>query len=313
MKRRSIFMLLIGVVGAVSVRSGAAVMPHQLPKTFRDCRACSEMVTIPAGTFVMGSPESDRDSDPMERPVVKVTIRSFALGRFPVTRGEYAAFVRDTRRSVDKGCSWTARAKDQPDASSSWEDTGFPQSRRSPAVCVTWSDVNAYIQWLRKKTGKPYRLPSEAEWEYAARAGSVTAFPWGNKASHDFANYGSEDWGPLASGRDRWLYTSPVGSFPPNRFGLFDMHGNVLEYVADCFSSDYTRLPRDGSPFLVSEKMSSNPIKELNGRDSCSMHMLRGGDWGDPGSMIRSAARNFGPPPPSERSGGVGFRVALSL
>lgn len=287
-------------------------------RVFRDCASCPQMVPIPAGSFVMGAPKSEDGSDDLERPQVRIAVRHFALGRFPVTLGEYAAFVAETRRRTVPGCSWTARATSDPDKVSTWKDTGFAQSDRSPVVCVAWEDVSAYIGWLREKTGKPYRLPSEAEWEYAARARSSTAYPWGDKASHNHANYGAEKWGQqylgtFVGGRDRWKYTSPVGSFPPNRFGVYDMHGNVLEYVADCFSSDYTRLPRDGSPFLTSETMTANPVKELNGRNSCSLHMLRAGDWGDPGFMIRSAARNFGPPPPSERSGGVGFRVALSL
>ena len=281
--------------------------------SFRDCSSCPEMVSIPGGSLVLGSPKTEPDRDQMEGPQVKVTIKPFALGRYLVTRAEYAAFARETKRPLVKGCSWTGRAKAEPDSVSTWQDTGFPQSDRSPVVCVTWDDVDAYVKWLRHKTGKPYRLPSEAEWEYAARAGSSTAFPWGDQGSHDFANYGAEKWGTLTAGRDRWEYTSPVGSFPPNNFGLYDMHGNVLEYVADCFSADYSRLPRDGAPFLISEVMRTNPIEELNGRDSCSLHMLRGGDWGDPSFMIRSASRNFGPPPPSERSGGVGFRVALSV
>jgi formylglycine-generating enzyme required for sulfatase activity len=270
------------------------------------------MVRVPAGSFIIGAPRSDPASDDLERPQTRVTIKAFWLGKYPVTRGEYAVFARATKRRPSPGCSWTGRAKSDPDKVSTWQDTGFPQSDRSPVVCVSWDDVNAYVAWLRTKTGKPYRLPSEAEWEYAARAGSTTAFPWGDAASHQKANYGSDDWGPLASGRDRWEYTSPVGSFPPNRFGLYDMHGNVLQYVQDCFSSDYSRIPRNGSPFRVSEKMRTNPIQELNGLDSCSLHMLRGGDWGDPGSMIRSSARNFQLPPATFRSGGVGFRVALT-
>ena len=312
MTRPDVRLVLIpGVSIALCFASSATARPTQ-SKTFRDCPSCPQMISIPSGSFVMGAPKSERESDEMERPQVRVTIKRFALGRYPVTRAEYAVFARDTKRAAKLGCSWTARAKSEPDKMSTWEDTGFPQSERSPVVCVTWDDVSAYIDWLRRKTGKLYRLPTEAEWEYAARAGSTTAFPWGSHASHDHANYGGEHWGTLASGRDRWKYTSPVGAFPPNRFGLYDMHGNVLEYVQDCFSSDYSRLPRDGSAFLVSETMTSNPVKELNGRDSCSLHMLRGGDWGDPGFMIRSASRNFGPPPPSARSGGVGFRVALS-
>lgn len=274
------------------------------------------MMPIPAGSFVIGAPKSDRDSDDMERPETPVKIKSFWLAKYPVTFGEYAYFARVTNRPVEKGCSWTARAQGDPDRVSTWQDTGFPQSKRSPVVCITWDDVNAYVAWIRAKTGKPYRLPSEAEWEYAARAGSTSGYPWGMKASHDYANYGAEKWGDqylgtFVGGRDRWRFTSPVGAFPPNHFGLYDMSGNVLQYVQDCFSSDYSRLPRDGSPFLVSEKMTTNPIKELNGLDSCSLHMLRGGDWGDPASMIRSSARNFQLPPDTFRSGGVGFRVAL--
>ena len=309
---RARLLLAATAVLTPAVCPAANARPPQ-PNVFRSCKACPEMIRIPAGSFVIGAPKSEPDSDPMERPQLHITIKAFALGRYPVTRGEYAAFVKETNRRTRLGCSWTARAKSEPDSVSTWEDTGFPQSARSPVICVTWDDVTAYLDWIRHKTGKPYRLPSEAEWEYAARAGSVTAFPWGPKASHQRANYGAEKWGPLVSGRDRWKFTSPVGSFPANRFGLYDMHGNVLQYVADCFSPDYARLPRDGSPFLVSEIMTANPVKELNGRDSCSLHMLRAGDWGDPGFMIRSASRNFGPPPPAERSGGVGFRVALSL
>lgn len=305
-------LLLIVAVSTIAGVSPADARSNRRTAV-RDCASCPQMIAIPSGSFIMGAAKSERDSDDMERPQTRVRIKAFRLGEYPVTRGQYAAFARATQRRPQKGCSWTGRAKSEPDDVSTWQDTGFPQSDRSPVVCLTWDDVTAYVQWLRAKTGKPYRLPSEAEWEYAARAGTTTAFPWGNAASHLHANYGSEKWGPLAIGRDRWEYTSPVGSFAPNRFGLYDMNGNVLEYVADCFSSDYSRLPRDGSPFRISEKMTTNPIKELNALDSCSLHMLRGGDWGDPGSMIRSSARNFQLPPPSFRSGGVGFRVALSL
>ena len=304
---------ILCLVGAsVFIAATPAHARARSTRLIRHCTSCPQMIPIPSGSFVMGAPKSDPRSDGTERPQTQVRVKAFWLGKYPVTRGEYAYFARTTNRPVDKGCSWTGRAKADADKVSTWQDTGFPQSDRSPVVCVTWDDVNAYIGWLRTKTGKPYRLPSEAEWEYAARAGSSTAYPWGGSASHQRANYGAEQWGPLVSGRDRWEYTSPVGAFPPNRFGLYDMHGNVLEYVQDCFSSNYQRLPRDASPFLVSEKMTTNPIDELNGLDSCSLHMLRGGDWGDPGAMIRSSARNFQLPPASYRSGGVGFRVALS-
>jgi sulfatase-modifying factor enzyme 1 len=112
-----------------------------------------------------------------------------------------------------------------------------------PVVCLTWSDAQDYVHWLSENTGKKYRLPSESEWEYAARAGSETAYPWGAGASHEYANYGADNWGGLASGRDKWVNTSPVDSFPPNAFGLHDMHGNVLQWLQDCFAPDYSALP----------------------------------------------------------------------
>ena len=122
--------------------------------------------------------------------------------------------------------------------------------------CVSWDDVQTYIQWLNTKTGKTYRLPSEAEWEYAARAGTKTKYWWGDKASHKYANYGSSCacainaescCGGLVSGRDQWVYTGPVASFPANAFGLHDMHGNVSEWVADVYHDNYKGAPSDGS------------------------------------------------------------------
>lgn len=293
--------------------AGATRPSGTAPSLFRDCRGCPEMVRVPAGEFVIGSPVSDLDSDPPERPQKRVHVAVFALGRYPVTRAEYAAFVAATGRKTEMGCAWTRRTKARPDPLASWRDTSFPQTPRHPIVCITWEDVSAYLVWLRAKTGKAYRLATESEWEYAARAGTSLRFPWGDAPSHDFANYGAEEFGTLVKGRDRWLYTSPVDAFSPNRFGIYDMNGNALEFVADCYSVDYSRLPTDGSAFLVSEQITASPIKSLVGRNSCSLHMLRGGDWGDPGRMVRSAYRNVGPAPYASRSTGVGFRVALSL
>lgn len=173
-----------------------------------------------------------------------------------------------------------------------------------PAVCVSWNDAQAYVAWLRKRTGKPYRLPSEAEWEYAARARAATAYPWGDTASRAYANYGAETCcSERADGADRWLYTSPVGSFPPNAFGLYDMVGNAWQWVQDCYAESYATAPLDGSAV--------DPA-------TCQFRVLRGGTWGDPPRLIRPAFRNWAPPPrwPSAweyRSGGVGFRVARSL
>lgn len=154
----------------------------------------------------MGSPKSEAGRFDDESPQRQVKIRSFGIGKYDVTRGQYAAFVTATYRPIAKGCLFAFSA------SPSWRDTGFPQTDEHPVVCVTWGDARAYASWLSKRTGKEYRLPTEAEWEYAARAGSTGSFPWGPKASHEYANYGGESaYTPLASGRDKWMYTSPVG------------------------------------------------------------------------------------------------------
>ncbi len=287
-------------------------------QTFRDCPECPEMVVIPAGSFVIGSPANEKDRSEYEGPRRQVGIRRFAASKFDVTRGEWAAFVSVTKRETPQGCTWTGRTKMETDPIGSWRNLGFAQDDTHPVVCVTWSDAQDYAHWLSQNTGKKYRLLSEAEWEYGARAGTNTAYPWGSAASHEYANYGADNWGGLALGRDRWVNTSPVGSFPPNAFGLYDMHGNVLQWVQDCFAPDYSALPTDGSAYErdLQLKMSGD-FASMNGTSSCAYRMLRGGDWGDLLMMIRSAARNWAPPPGTTlrdyRSGGVGFRVARAL
>jgi formylglycine-generating enzyme required for sulfatase activity len=288
-------------------------------KTFRDCQDCPEMVKIPAGSFMMGAPASEPGRDAIEGPQRPVSIRSFAAGKFDVTRGQWAAFVSATRRPTVEGCDYSGFEKKKEQATASWSHLGFEQDDTHPVVCVTFVDAQDYVQWLSAKTGKKYRLMSEAEWEYAARAGTSTTYPWGSSASHKNANYGKDACcSGLASGRDSWEYTSPVGSFPPNAFGLYDMHGNVLQAVQDCLATSYPDLPADGSAYEsdVALKMTGR-FADMTGQPSCSFKMLCGGDWGDPPAMIRSAFRNFTPPSGSTleqyRSAGVGFRIARNL
>ena len=294
----------------------AAAAP-QAGQSFRDCESCPDMVVVPAGTFMMGSAESESGRDPGEGPQRRVDIRRLAVGKFDVTRGQWAVFAASTQRPVATGCAWIGGASDgHLDSTGSWRSLHFPQDDTHPVVCVAWQDAQDYVTWLSQRTSHTYRLLSEAEWEYSARAGTITPFPWGASGSHENANYGAErccsGW---AYGRDQWVYTSPVGAFPPNAFGLYDMHGNVLQWVQDCLTS-YATAPRDGSPF-----QSDLPLKEpgpygedLKGTTACMYRMVRGGDWGDPPRMIRSAFRNYGPGPGATlktyRSGGVGFRVA---
>ena len=177
-----------------------------------------------------------------------VNIQEFAAGKFDITRGQWAVFVSDTNRPTNGGCSWSGlpSAPDgkpwDPHPDASWKNLGFVQDDSHPVVCVTWNDAQDYVKWLSAKAGANYRLLTEAEWEYAARAGTSTAYPWGSSASHEYANYGTDTVAGVgfASGRDKWLFTSPVGSFPPNQFGLYDLHGMYYRGSQDCFSASYS-------------------------------------------------------------------------
>jgi formylglycine-generating enzyme required for sulfatase activity len=306
----------------MAAQAGPAEQPETMRagKIFRDCPDCPQMVVIPAGTFRMGAPESEQGSSPLEQPVHEVAVRAFAAGRFDVTRGEWAAFVRATDRATRSGCAYTGRPVDFIDPNGSWSSLGFSQTDRHPVVCITWNDAGDYAAWLSKRTGKHYRLLSEAEWEYAARAGGSSIYAWGDRLDHSHANYGPETgYGKgVAKGKDRWVYTSPVGAFPANAFGLFDMSGNVLQYVEDCLSLSYANTPADGSAYTKSVPLAaSGDFSDLNGASSCDFRIARGGDWADPPGQVRPGFRNFAPPPPlplaSFASGGVGFRVARDL
>ena len=245
--------------------------------TGRECDACPEMVVVPAGRFRMGDLAGAGDND--ERPVHDVTIAApFAVGRYEVTFAEWDACV------AGGGC--THRPADE----------GWGRGTR-PVITVSWADAQKYVRWLSRETGKPYRLLSEAEWEYVARAGSTTKYWWGNAADHDHANYGKDECceGAVA-GADRWKYTSPVGSFAANVFGLFDTAGNVYEWVADCWHDNYQGATNDGSVWAGGD---------------CDRHVVRGGSWnGDPRS-IRSAIRVR--IVTGNRYSDFGFRVARTL
>lgn len=289
-------------LGAPRPAAGQSI-PADASSVFRDCSDCPDMVSIPAGRFAMGSSGNEPGHQASEGPQREVRVAAFAIGRFAVTRRQWAVFVAATNRTEQRGCEWAGFPRDAS-ARASWRSLGFAQDDSHPVVCVSWNDAQAYARWLSERTGQAYRLPSEAEWEYAARAGSATAYPWGTVASHEQANYGAVTCcSELASGRDRWLHTAPVGAFPPNAFGLYDMHGNAWQWVQDCYADSYAEAPTDGS---------------AHDPPGCTHRVLRGGTWGDTPAMIRSAFRNWAPPPRwnpewEYRSGGVGFRVARSL
>jgi formylglycine-generating enzyme required for sulfatase activity len=289
-------------------------------QSFHDCADCPEIVVLPTGNFIMGSPDDEPGRIFLEEgPLRRVSVGQFAVGKFDVTRGQWAAFVSATNRETRAGCFWTPRSGNKPDPVGSWRDPGFRQDDTHPVVCVTWDDAQAYVHWLSQRSARTYRLLTEAEWEYAARAGTTTPFPWGSTASHEYANYGADACcSPLASGRDHWLQTSPAGAFPPNAFGLCDMHGNVQQWVQDCFTPSYAGLPTDSSAYeTVVELKLADRLSRMTGTSSCAYRMIRGADWNDPPAMLRSAFRNFGPGPGATlqdyRSAGVGFRVARTL
>lgn len=253
------------------VAVGVFPEPMSPGRSFKDCEGCPEMVVVPAGRFVMGAPASERHRTRHEGPQRAVTIRSFAIGKYEVTFDEWYQCVNAG------GCE--QRPKDE----------GWGGGRR-PVIGVSWNDVQQYVQWLSQKTGQEYRLPSEAEWEYAARAGTATTYPWGDDIGRNRANCN------LCGSRWDRKQTAPVGSFKPNALGLHDMIGNVWEWVDDCWNDTYQGAPTTGAPWL-------------NGQ--CSQRVLRGGSWMDPAQSLRSAARlryfigsrfNF-----------FGFRVAKTL
>jgi len=309
------------LAAAASLQAIAVLPPDRSGGTFRDCPVCPEMVVIPAGTFTMGAPPDEPGFYAEEGPQRNVSIRRFAVSKFDVTKGQWAAFVAATGHPTTEGCQWSFLPK-ASEAKASWRYLSFRQGNSHPVVCVTWRDTQDYLAWISHISGKHYRLLSEAEWEYAARGGTKTPYPWGLKASHEYANYGRDDEAGhgLSLGRDKWaVSTSPVGSFPPNAFGLYDMNGNILQWVSDCFNGNYTGLPPDGSPYLADVPLAdfTGYFANLNGTRSCDYRMLRGGCWADTPAMIRSAARNMAPPTSSTlekySSSGVGIRLARDL
>ncbi len=238
---------------------------------------------------MMGSPATEPGRYDEEGPQRIVHIGRVAVGKFDVTRGQWAAFVSAMHRQTRGGCTWSSlpgAKESEPNPKATWQTLDFVQDDTHPVVCVTWDDTRDYVRWLSEQTGHHYRLLTEAEWEYAARAGTNTPYPCGNSASHEHANYEAESCcSREASGRDNWVGTSPGDAFPPNQFGLYDMNDNVMQWIQDCLapSFSYAGLPTDGSASQegVTLKLSGD-LASMSGTPSCAYHMLLGGDWGDP-------------------------------
>ncbi|MBM3347839.1 MAG: formylglycine-generating enzyme family protein, partial [Betaproteobacteria bacterium] len=233
-------------------------------------------------------------------PPFEVSIaRSLAVGRYEIARRQFAAFGNATGHAA-RGCYRWSGAEWVYEASLDWRDPGFSQGDEEPVVCVAWADAAAYVRWLSATTGQPYRLLSEAEWEYAARAGTTTSRYWGDSADAgcDYANLGDRSmrdalgFGPFADCSDGYARTAPVGRFLPNAFGLYDMLGNVWEWTADCWREGYSGAPADGTAWT------SEP---------CARRTNRGAGWNSHPRDVRSSNRGSYAPVPYES---VGIRVA---
>ena len=254
---------------ATQVKPTIQLKPDQIP----------EMVSIPAGTFVMGDQTLSGDKD--ERPAHQVNLQAFAIAKYEITFHQYAAFVQDTNRTM-------------PD------DAGWGKANR-PVINVSWNDADAYVKWLAKKTGRKFQLASEAQWEYAARAGAITLYSNGNKANKVCQIANIADQAAKKAGRnwqitqcnDNAVYSSEVGKYRPNEFGLHDMQGNVWEWVQDCYRSDYHAAAADGSPA---------------GPSSCVNKVIRGGSFQQSAEHARLSNREKLSREQKIRN--VGFRVS---
>jgi len=255
---------------------------------FRECRDCPEMVVVPAGSFTMGSPNNEPGRYADEGPQHTVSIpKPFAVGRFAVTFAEWDACV------ADGGCGGYRPS-----------DEGWGRASR-PVINVSWDDAKAYVTWLGGKTGNSYRLLSEAEREYATRAGTSTPFWWGSSIELEQANYAGNFGYPSApakgESRQKTLtattfQTFPVKSFQPNPWGLFQVHGNVWEWVEDCPHDNYSGAPTDGSAWTTGD---------------CTSRVRRGGSFKFNPSPLRAARRSKGST--GLRNPDLGFRVAKTL
>jgi len=300
MQRILLALLLLGSLPVMPIAAGAE---GRLDRAFKECADCPEMVAIPAGKFMMGSPATEHGRFDAEGPQHVVSVRAFAIGKFEVTTAEFLSFLRETGYQP---------APCDPILGLTWQSPGrglaYPPGETDPplepAVCLSWNDAQAYLSWLngkvralassRSSRDGPYRLPSEAEWEYAARAGRMTARWWG-----DAIGVGNANCNGCGSRWDGRLI-APVGSFGPNPFGLYDMLGNAWQWVSDCWNESYVGAPTDGSSWT---------------RGDCSKRVLRGGSWSNVPVFVRSAARSRADAAGRDfdLSSYAGFRLARTL
>ncbi|UFQ02123.1 dihydropyoverdine dehydrogenase [Pseudomonas fitomaticsae] len=271
-----------------------AATPPAPGKVFKDCKDCPEMVVLPTGTFTMGTPEDEVGREPDEGPMHPVTFaKPLAISRFQVLKGEWFAYLKDTGYVMPDGDTRPGRACKAGIPDYAGSDPRKHYTDKHPAVCMDFAEANAYVAWLSKKTGKQYRLVSESLREYAARGGTTGPFPFPFDEGKEYSiakhanTYGAAD---------GYNFTAPAGSFPPNAFGVYDMHDNVYEWTADCYNENYEGAPSDGSAWETGK---------------CQFKRIRGNDWGEAPVFSRSGNRNA--LVPTERGDWIGFRVARDM
>jgi formylglycine-generating enzyme required for sulfatase activity len=268
---------------------------------FRDCSDCPDLVLLEGGSFLRGAENGDPAADESERPRHEVTIdRSFAIATTHVTIRDYERFIAETGYETGRGCYTLTDDGWRTDKQADWRSPGFPQTPLDPVVCVAWHDATAYAAWMSARTGKSYRLPSEAEWEFAAGGGVSKGNFWGDDGTQvcTYANVNditakNKTAKAAENCTDGFLYTSPAGHFRPNPLGLYDAIGNAWVWLADCWQDGYSTLPRDGTPHHL---------------ENCNRRVLRGGSWTDTPGPVRIGARENRPE--NGRYSIAGFRLA---
>ena len=286
-------------------------------KTFADCEECPEMVVIPSGSVYIGSYKEEIGRKKGERDRVKATIeKPFAMAKNEVTLAQYRTFMEATKYKSHQafykgeplvGCNYFDGKSYGYVAEHNWKNPGYPQRDTDPVVCVSWTDADAYAQWLSKKTGRTYRVPSAVEFEYASRAGSSAPWYWGTNPEEacEYANIGDTAFADKFPTRasfpctDGYVFTTRVGRFKPNKFGLYDMVGNAWEWTSDCFQNDLTNAPIDGSAWMDNE------------HNACDARTPKGGSWISGVSWSRAAVRSRDGA--DYKSFMLGFRVAAEV
>jgi formylglycine-generating enzyme required for sulfatase activity len=273
-------------------------------RIYKDPVTGMEFIFVKGGCFQMGDTFGDGGSN--ERPVHEVCLNDFYLGKYEVTVGEFRKFVNETgyRTEAERGdgCFVYKGDKFEKERNRSWRDPGFPQDDRHPVVCVSWNDARGFADWLRGKGGREYRLPTEAEWEYAARSrGKNYKYSWGSGSpAGNVADlsvkrqFPGRPWAIWEGYDDGYVFTAPVGKFAPNELGLYDMTGNVWEWVSDWFDENYYK---------------NSPKENPQGPAGGAVRALRGGSWTNDPWYARASDRGGGDP--AGRDGGIGFRLGF--